>query len=145
NNEGIYDKPPLVFASASSVSHFALMRREPTDLPLEGTFVVNSADSVQLVRFGLDADSAEPNEEESGPAVGNEKFTLLQQLPLQGISSVRLVDVDGDGREEIIVSTTHVNNSAEASGVTVIGVADDGQLQVTARLGAASAGNVEIA
>src|SRR5690606_16561140 len=29
--------------------------------------------------------------------------------------------------------------------VTVIGVADDGQLQVTARLGAASAGNVEIA
>lgn len=145
NNEGVFDIAPLVFTSPASIVHFALLRRLPADAPLEGTLVISSASAVQLVRFGLDPDSvAKPGEGEGAAAV-SEKFTLLQEVPLSGVSTVQLVDVDGDGREEIIASSTHQNNTAETSGVTIIGITDDDQLQPIARLGAASAKKVEVA
>lgn len=145
NNEGVFDIAPLVFTSPASIVHFALLRRLPADAPLEGTLVISSASAVQLVRFGLDPDSvAKPGEGEGASAV-SEKFTLLQEVPLSGVSTVQLVDVDGDGREEIIASTTHQNNTAETSGVTIIGITDDDQLQPIARLGAASAKKVDVA
>ena len=30
----------------------------------------------------------------------SEKFSLVRELPLAGVSSIQLVDIDGDGREE---------------------------------------------
>ncbi len=145
NNEGVFDIAPLVFTSPASIVHFALLRRLPADAPLEGTLVISSASAVQLVRFGLDPDSVAKPGEGEGASVVSEKFTLLQEVPLSGVSTVQLVDVDGDGREEIIASTTHQNNTAETSGVTIIGITDDDQLQPIARLGAASAKKVDVA
>jgi FG-GAP repeat. len=147
NNEGVYDQAPLVFTSPASILHFALLRRLPTDAPLEGTLVISSAEAVQLVRFGLNPDGgvSTPEGEEGTDEAVSQKFELLQSIAIPGVSSVQLVDVDGDGREEIVVSTTHEDNSADASGVTVIEVTQNGQLQIVARLGAASAERVEVA
>jgi hypothetical protein len=148
NNEGIYDIAPLVFNSPASIRHFALLRRLPADAPLEGTLVITSSTAVQLVRFGLNPDggAAKPDDGEGLGGEGiSEKFSLVRELPLAGVSSIQLVDIDGDGREEIVASTTHQSNSSEASGLTVIAVTPDDQLQEVVRLGAASAKHLEVA
>lgn len=153
NNEGVYDIPPLIFNSPASILHFALQQRLPTDAPLEGTLVITSSTAVQLVRFGLNPDGGIANpeggitkpEDNTDTSGNQQKFTLLRSLDLSGVSAVQLVDLDGDGREEIVVSTTHQSNSSEASGITVIAVTPDEQLQVVARLGAASAKHVAVA
>ncbi|MCR6653487.1 MAG: tandem-95 repeat protein [Cellvibrionaceae bacterium] len=146
NNAGVYDKEPLVFSSLSSILHFALLNRMPGDAAMEGTLVIASATAVQLVRFGVNPDGG-INEPADGvdTGVNSQKFELLQSLDISGVSSVQLVDIDGDGQQEIVVSTTHDNNSADASGVTVIALDQSSQLQVVARLGAASAKKVEVA
>jgi fibronectin-binding autotransporter adhesin len=146
NNNGVYDKEPLVFTSLVSILHFALLSRMPTDGDFEGTLAIATPDHVQLVRFDQQLGTlvTKPGAETDAD-VNSQKFTLLQQLPLSGVSSLRVADLDGDGREEIIVSTTHQNSSSDASGITIISVQDDDSLEIVERLGAASAHGVDIA
>ncbi len=148
SNEGVFDIEPLVFTAPASILHFALLRPQPLDAPMTGRLVIASRDALQLVRFGLDEGSGvnKPAEGDgAGAPVARQQFTVVQQLPIAGVSAVQLVDVDGDGREEIIASTIHQNNSAQASGVTLISVGEDDQLQSVVRLGTASAKGVQVA
>lgn len=168
NQAGIYEQAPLVLNSPESILHFALFEPSTTAQLLAGTLVMSTRDAVQLVSFSRNPDAINPSpaplllkartqlfsahahaqalnaHAKVGPDNSVGDFTLLSELPLAGVSSLRLADLDDDGREEIIVGLEHVNYSADNSGVMVISVSNQNQLQQLKHQKGASVRHMEL-
>lgn len=144
NQNGVYSQVPYVFNSPVSIVHFALLGRKPSDGPLEGDLAIASSDAILLVRFALGVETGQEKAGEGSAPIQLQKFTL-SELPIPGVTSIRTADLDGDGNEELVLSTEHENNSAEKSGVTIVSISGEGIMTEAAKLGNASAKNVEVA
>lgn len=155
NKEGIYEQAPLVFTATRPIRHFALMKSAANAEAFSGTLALVTTGGLQLVSFARNPDGvlermpltkagshallAPPSAAEP-----DANFTVLHEMSLSGVSALRLADVDGDGREEMIVGIEHSHYSAELSGVLVIAVDDNDQLHVLRHLNGASVRHVEL-
>lgn len=145
---GVYSQSPYVFTSQKSIKKFAKLKQKPDQAPMSGTLVLASSDALVLIDFAIAAGKVtKVGVKDSGEVQSSNKLQVHQssELSIPGITSIRVADLDGDGVEELIVSTRHENNSSSKSGVTIIEVSGTGQMTEVRKLGNASAENVEIA
>ncbi|MBU2984802.1 tandem-95 repeat protein [Saccharophagus degradans] len=145
---GVYSQSPYVFTSQKSIKKFTKLKQKPDQAPMSGTLVLASSDALVLIDFAIAAGKVtKVGVKDSGEVQSSNKLQVHQssELSIPGITSIRVADLDGDGVEELIVSTRHENNSSSKSGVTIIEVSGTGQMTEVRKLGNASAENVEIA
>ena len=151
NIDGVYSQAPFVFSSPVAIVHFALRKRGALAAAYSGSFAISTRDAVKLVRFSLgvaNSEKPQPNmlRKAGSEAVSEQILTFeeLDSVAISGVTEIISQDLDNDGEEELVFSTSHTDNSAEQSGVTIAKIAAD-KLQTTATLGNASAKNVSLA
>ena len=149
---GVFSAAPYVFNSPFEIVHFAIHNRKTGDGPFAGRMSIATRNAVMLLRFSLGANIQKASGQGNNALKGSEAQSeqtlvteLIDSLDVEGVSTLLTADLDGDGEEELIMSTTHQNNSAEQSGVTIVSASEDTGLNKVATLGNASAKQVDLA
>ncbi|HEY7774582.1 MAG TPA: Ig-like domain-containing protein [Marinagarivorans sp.] len=156
NVGGVYSQAPFVLTSPVEVVHFALIGQAGASAPYSGELAISTQDALKLVRFNLSESASQKVANDvayndvvykAGSEAAAEQVLTYQELdslPISGITELISQDLDNDGEQELIVSRSHSDNSANQSGVSIVKFTD-GTLQLIATLGKASAKQVGLA
>ena len=148
SQEGVFSAAPYIFNSPLEIVHFAIHNRKNGDGPFAGRMSIATRNAVILLRFSLGANIEKVSQRKAGSEAQSEQTLvteIIDTLNVDGVSTLLTADLDGDGEDELIMSTIHQNNSAEQSGVTIVTASEETGLNKATTLGNASAKQVDIA
>ena len=145
NQNGVINDRPYVLNAPAFIRHFAVLNRD-SSAAWSGRVVLSSNSAVYLLNYTID-ELAEP----SGLIWAQDLLVRAEalvtstfQLNIPNVSSLQVVDLDGDGEEEVVAGNTHTDDSADATAVNVLAVTVSDELESVATLGGASSSNVDV-
>ncbi|BCD99391.1 hypothetical protein MARGE09_P3593 [Marinagarivorans cellulosilyticus] len=148
SQDGVFSAAPYVFNSPLEIVHFAIHNRKNGDGPFAGRMSIATRNAVVLLRFSLGANINKASQRKTGSEAQSEQTLVtevIDSIEVEGVSTLLTADLDGDGEDELVMSTTHQNNSAEQSGITIVTASEETGLNKATTLGNASAKQVDIA
>ncbi|MEJ2754381.1 MAG: tandem-95 repeat protein, partial [Gammaproteobacteria bacterium] len=147
NQAGVVNDRAFVLNAPAFIHHIASLKRS-SQQAWQGRLVLSGQDSVYLMNYLIDEltdASTNSNTDQNSTAQIRAKVQISSttQLDIPNVSSLQVVDLDGDGEEEIITSNVHTEDSAENTAVNIVSVTAN-QLATVATLGSASSINVDV-